>query len=102
MRAAKCRESDYIDFLIASPNGFTCTEAARVQEPSPKAPAHDSFTRLLERIEPDPEALCEEARGLVTLSGGALMIDDSTLHKSYAKQITPVTRHWSGKHQGVV
>jgi len=102
MRAAKCRDSDYIDFLIASPNTFTCTEAARVQEPSPRAPAHDSFTRLLSRIEPDPEALWDEARGLVSPGGGALVIDDSTLDKPYAKQIGMVTRHWSGKHQGVV
>jgi putative transposase len=102
MRAAKCRESDYIDSLIASPNVFTCTEAARVQGPSARAPAHDSFTRLLSRIEPDPEALWDEARGLVSLGGGALVIDDSTLDKPYAKQIAPVTRHWSGKHQGVV
>jgi len=102
MRAAKCRDSDYIDFLIASPDAFTCTEAARVQEPSPRAPAHDSFTRLLERIEPDPEALWDEARGLVALNGGALVIDDSTLDKPYAKEMAAVTRHWSGKHQGVV
>ena len=102
MRAAKCRDSDYIDFLIASPGAFTCTEAARVQDPSPQAPAHDSFTRLLHRIEPDPEALWDEARGLVALNGGALVIDDSTLDKPHARGIEMVTRHWSGKHQGVV
>ena len=27
-----------------------------MQEPSPRAPAHDRFTRLLTRIEPDPRA----------------------------------------------
>ena len=102
MRAAKCRDSDYIDFLIASPGAFTCTEAARVQDPSPRAPAHDSFTRLLQRIEPDPETLWGEARGLVALNGGALVIDDSTLDKPHAKGIGMVTRHWSGKHRGVV
>ncbi|MDB5350572.1 MAG: transposase family protein, partial [Planctomycetota bacterium] len=73
MRAGKCQDSDYIDVLIASPNAFTCTEAARVQRPSPRAPAHDSFNRLLTRLEPDPEALWEEARGLVTLNRGALV-----------------------------
>lgn len=102
MRTAKCRESDYIDFLIASPRTFTCTEAANVQEPSPRAPAHDSFTRLLSRIEPDPEALWVEARPLISLNAGALVIDDSTLDKPYAKEIAMVTRHWSGKHHGVV
>jgi putative transposase len=102
MRAAKCRDSDYIDFLIASPNAFSCTEAARVQEPSPRSPAHDSFSRLLNRIEPDPETLWEEALGLVTLGGGVLVIDDATLDKPHARRIELVTRHWSGKHRRVV
>ena len=102
MRAAKCRDSDYIDFLIASPLAVSCTEAARVQEPSPDAPAHDSFTRLLKRLEPDPEALWEEARALVELAGGALVIDDATLDKPHARRIELVTRHWSGKHRRVV
>ena len=102
MRTAKCRDLDYIDFLIATPDAFTCAEAARVQEPSPRAPAHDSFTRPLTRIEPDPEALWEEARGLIAANAGALVIDDSTLDKPHAKGIELVTRHWSGKHRGVV
>ena len=102
MRAPKCQESDFIDFLVASPNVFTCTEAARVQEITLQAPAHDSFTRLLNRLEPDPETLWDEARSLVTLNTGVLVVDDSTLDKPFAKDIALVTRHWSGKHQGVV
>lgn len=102
MRTAKCRDTDYINFLIASPNVFTCTEAARVQEPSPRSPAHDSFTRLLTRLEPDPEALWLEARPLVATNTGVLIVDDSTLDKPYAKGIAMVTRHWSGKHHEVV
>jgi putative transposase len=100
MRAAKCRDSDDIDFLIASPGTFTftCTEAARVQQPTPGAAAHDSFTRLLTRIEPDPETLWGEARGLVALNAGVLVIDDTTLDKPHARDIVMVTRHWSGKH----
>ena len=69
MRAAKCRDSDDIDFLSASPKAARCPEVARVQEPSPKAPAHDRFTRLLQRLEPDPETLWEEARLRVELRG---------------------------------
>ena len=102
MRAAKCRDTDYIDFLVASPNSFSCAEAARVQQPSPRAPAHDSFTRLLLRLEPDPETLWDEARGLVRPNAGALVIDDSTLEKPHAKGIELVTRHWSGKRHDVV
>lgn len=102
MRTAKCRDTDYIDFLIASPKAVTCTEAAAVQPDSHQPPAHDSFTRLLRRIEPDPEALWQEARPLVHRKGGVLVLDDSTLDKPYAEKIELVGRHWSGKHKSVV
>ena len=98
----KCRDTDYIDFIIATPKAFSCTEAAKVQPESPDPPAHDAFTRLLHRLEPDPETLWDEARPLVHREGGLLVLDDSTLDKPYAKKIDLVTRHWSGKHQRVV
>src|SRR5689334_2335674 len=97
MRPATCQDHDYIDFLVGSPDVFSCTEAGRVQDPSPRSPAHDTFTRLLARMEPDPEALWLEARGLVGLNRGVLVIDDSTLLKPYAEKIALVTSHWSGK-----
>jgi putative transposase len=74
----KCRDLDYIDFLIASPKAFRCTEAAKVQPESPDAPAHDAFTRLLHRLEPDPATLWDEARPMVHRKGGTLVLDDST------------------------
>src|SRR5690349_15415685 len=85
--AVKCRDTDYIDFLIASPRSFTCTEAAAVQPESSQPPAHDAFTRLLHRLEPDPQTLWDEARPLVHREGGLLVLDDSTLDKHYAKKI---------------
>ena len=102
MRTAKCRDTDYIDFLIASPKAVTCTEAAAAQPDSRQPPAHDSFTRLLRRIEPDPGALWQEARPLIHRKGGVLVLDDSTLDKPYAEKIELVGRHWSGKHKSVV
>jgi putative transposase len=101
-RKPKCVDTDYIDFLIASPKAFCCTEAARVQPESPDAAAHDAFTRLLHRQEPDPVTLWNEARRQVHRKGGVLVIDDSTLDKPYAKKIELVARHWSGKHKRVV
>lgn len=104
---AKVEDSDYINYLIASPRIFTCTEAARSQplrredNPSDVA-AHDSFNRLLERSFADGESLWREAKPLVRLLGGVLVIDDSTLDKPYAKRIELVTQHWSGKHHQVV
>lgn len=102
MRAAKCRDIDYINFLVATPRTCSCTEAARVQPESPDAPAHDAFTRLLHRLEPDAEALWIEAEPLVSRRRGVLVIDDSTLAKTYARKIDLVTRHWSGKHHEVI
>jgi putative transposase len=102
LNVIKCHDTDYIDFLIASPKTFSCTEAAKVQPEGNSPPAHDSFTRLLRRLEPDPEALWREAQPLVPRTGGLLVLDDSTLDKPYARSIDLVSRHWSGKHHAVV
>ncbi len=61
----KCRDRDYIDFLIATPKACA-TEAAKVQPEQPRPPAHDAFTRLLHRLQPDAETLWQEARMQVT------------------------------------
>ena len=69
---------------------------------SPFAPAHDSFNRLLNRLEPDPEDTLGRGRAAGREGRGVLVLDDSTLDKPHAKHIGLVTRHWSGKHQKVV
>jgi Transposase DDE domain len=102
MSHPKCLDTDYIDFLIATPRAASCCEAARSQPPTHDPPAHDAFTRLLHRLEPDPETLYREVEQLVDKSEGVLILDDSTLDKFYAKAIQPVHRHWSGKHKSVV
>jgi putative transposase len=105
MSAPKVQPSEYIDFLIATPKAYSGTEAARVHPDAPHdpdAPAHDAFTRLLARLEPDPETLWAESASQVRRDDGVLILDDSTLDKPYAKAIELVTRHWSGKHKAVV
>jgi hypothetical protein len=102
MNPPRVQPEDYIDFLIAIPDDATATEAARVQPARRHAPAHDAFTRLLTRLEPDPEALWLEARPQVDLAGGVLVLDDTVLDKPYARHIDLVGRHWSGKHKRVV
>jgi hypothetical protein len=57
MNPPKCSDEDYINFVIATPRIVTATEAARVQPEAAKSPQHDAFTRLLERLEPDPDTL---------------------------------------------
>jgi len=102
MNPAKCTEQDYIQFLIATPRTYSCTEAARVSPKLESPPSHDSFTRLLTRSEPKPEALWTEVAPEITKDSGVLVLDDSTLDKLYAKKMDLVYYHWSGKHHAVV
>lgn len=87
MNPPKCNDLDYIHFLIAAQKVFTCSEAARCQPEEPGAPAHDAFTRLLQRQPPDTEALWQEARALVEPTRGLLVLDDTTLDKPYARRM---------------
>jgi putative transposase len=98
MNTPKVQPEDYVQFLLATPLQFTCTEAARVQPEQLDPPAHDSFTRLLTYPEPDTGDLWSEAQPHVRLNDGILVLDDSTLDKPYARKIDLVGWHWSGKH----
>lgn len=102
MSVPKVHPIDYIQFLIATPKACSGTEAARVQPDQPDPPAHDAFTRLLTRLEPDPETLWLESQTQLDRTDGVLVVDDSTLDKPYSTSIELVTRHWSGKHHAVV
>ena len=98
MNAPKVTDLDYINFLVAAPRVVSCTEAARVQPDAPRRAAHDAFTRLLQRLEPDTTPLWREAEQHVDRLSGLLILDDTTLDKPYASQIKLVHHHWSGKH----
>jgi hypothetical protein len=102
MNPPKVIDEDYINFIIATPRDVTATEAGRVQPESRNAPAHDAFTRLLQRLEPDAETLWEEAKTQIDLTSGILVLDDSTLEKPYSERNALVYRHWSGKQKEVV
>ena len=102
MNAPKCTEYDYINFLVAAQQVFSAVEAARSHPESEERPAHDAYTRLLQRLPPDSEALWAEVSGCIELLKGLLVIDDTTLDKPYASQMALVSRHWSGKHHEVV
>lgn len=102
MNRPRCTATDYVDFLVATPRAVSSTEAARTTPRRPDAPAHDAFTRLLHRLEPDPATLWHEVAPLIERGHGVLVVDDTTLDKPYAKKIALVHRHWSGKHRAVV
>lgn len=102
MNPARVRPEDYIQFLLATPKVCSATEAARVHPAALNAPAHDAFTRLLHRLEPDPATLWAEVAPRVHRGRGVLVLDDSTLDKPYARHLQLVGYHWSGKHHRVV
>ena len=102
MNRPRCNELDYINFLIAAQRTFTATEAAKTHPGEEAAPAHDAYTRLLQRARSDGDALWREVQPFVRRDAGVLIIDDTTLDKPYAKKMGLVTRHWSGKHRRVV
>ncbi len=95
MNQAKVTDLDYINFLVASPLVFSCTEAARVQPAGPRRAAHDALTRLLQRLEPDPTPLWNEARQHVILHDGLLIIDDTTLDKPYGERCRIPSSIWN-------
>jgi putative transposase len=101
MNPPRASAEDYIQFLIATPKVASAAEAARAQPDRPDAPAHDAFTRLLHRLEPDPTDLWNEAQPSVR-PGGALVLDDSVLDKPFARHMGLVRRCWSGRHRRVV
>jgi hypothetical protein len=102
MNPPKCDDLDYINFLIAAQKVFSNVEAAKTHPAEQQAPAHDAYTRLLQRMPPDSQQLWHEVAPLIKREGGILVLDDTTLDKPYARQMALVTRHWSGKHGRVV
>ncbi len=102
MNAPKCSEQDYINFLVAAQRVFSAVEAARSHPDGERKPAHDAYTRLLQRLPPDSAALWAEVQPCIECDKGLLVIDDTTLDKPYANQMALVTRHWSGKQHAVV
>lgn len=103
MNPPKCDELDYIHFIIATQKVYSNTEAAKCHpQAGNNGPAHDAYTRLLHRCQSDEGALWQEVKECISLKGGVLVVDDTTLDKLYAREMELVTRHWSGKHKRVV
>lgn len=100
VNAPKITVGDYVNFLIASPNRFTCTEAARTQ-PQESDAAHDAYTRLLQRLPDNTNLLWEESKEFITFKG-LLLIDDSVIDKPFANKMELVSYFWSGNHHQVV
>ena len=102
MSQAKVTSTEYMDFLIAMPRNASAMEAERSQPACAQGTAHDAYTRLLQRLEPDSTTLWAEVQAEVLGCEGLLVLDDSVLDKPYARQMGLVHHVWSGKHHRVV
>lgn len=70
MNAPKCTEYDYINILVAAQRVLGAPEAARNHPDGEDKPAHDAYTRLLQRLPPDSEALWAEVSACSDVSEG--------------------------------
>jgi putative transposase len=102
MNAAKSQAEDSNNFLVATQVSYSCLEAGRVQPASDRAAAHDTFTPLLQRLEPDASGLWQESAPQVEKTKDVLVLDDPTLDKPYAQKMALVTQHGSGKQQATM
>ncbi|OGO65989.1 MAG: hypothetical protein A2029_06495 [Chloroflexi bacterium RBG_19FT_COMBO_47_9] len=57
MNSPKCTEMVFINFLIAAQQVFNSVEASLTHPDEGQAPAHDAYTRLLQRLPPDSQGL---------------------------------------------
>ena len=77
MNPPKSDEYDYINFLIAAPEVFICTEAERVRPDAENPPSHDAVIRFLSRLSNDSPFLRNESSGFADLKHGISVSDDS-------------------------
>lgn len=62
MNPPKCDDPHYIHPLSVEQTVFNCTQAAQCQPASPHPPAHDGFSRLLQRQPSNTETLWQEVQ----------------------------------------
>jgi putative transposase len=95
MKKPKCLDLDYINFLIAAQKTFT--EASRSSPDITNKPAHDAFTRLLQRQSLSSDNLWNELKTFLKNVQGVLIIDDTLLEKPYFQKNGLITHFWSNK-----
>jgi hypothetical protein len=88
----------YMSYLLSSPKGSSCVQAAEVLEVS-----HDEVNRFLLQGRYTGKDLYEKAVVHLVIAGGTLTVDDSVLDKPYSELETELITHlYSGKHHRVV
>jgi hypothetical protein len=92
------KRGQYIEYLIASPRNYTCSNLAEHLEVS-----HDSVSDFLAQAKVRAGELWEQAKELINDDlGGYLIVDDSVQDKRYSAKIELARYQWSGLEGRVI
>jgi hypothetical protein len=95
-------KQQYIEYLIATPGNYTCTNLADHLE-GEAAVSHDTISDYLRREKLTPRGLWEVVQPLVVDDPDSyLILDDSVQDKRYSQKIELVRRQYSGAEHGLV
>ena len=95
-------QQQYIEYLIATPGNYTCTNLAEHLE-GERGQSHDAVSDFLRRERVTPRRLWEVVAPLLHDSTDSyLVVDDSVQDKRYSKRIELVKRQFSGAAGGLV
>ncbi len=95
-------KQQYIEYLIATPGNYTCTNLADHLE-GEQSVSHDAVSDYLRRDRLTPRGLWEAVAPLINDSPAAYLIfDDSVQDKRYSQKIELVRLQYSGAEHGLV
>jgi len=100
MQKQKCSLELYSKFLLASQTRYSATELAR-SSPDPTM-RHDAVTNWLHSSRFNPSEIWNQAKSLVMLHTGYLIVDDTVLDKRYSQPNDVVKLQYSGNCHGLV
>jgi putative transposase len=91
----------YTNFLIANGNRYSGVEVSKVAVKNDCTPSHDTVSRWLRSQDYEPSRLWEYIQNEVDRSH-SLIVDDTTLDKTWSPHNEPTSFHWSGnKHKAI-
>lgn len=95
-------KQQYIEFLVATPGNYTCTNLAQHLE-GEQVISHDAISDYLRRQKMTPRGLWEVVQPLLDDGPDTyLIVDDSVQDKRYSKKIELVKLQYSGAAGGLV
>ena len=98
MSKSKCSLKLYSRFLIANQNHYSGLELSKIV---PNV-AHDSVSRWLANFNFRPPELWNQAKPLVNIKSGYLVIDDTLLNKRYSLENELARKQYSGDEHRLI